>query len=271
MLRFPGAKINIGLFVTGKRDDGYHNIESIFYPVEFTDALEAVIASHDACKLHLSGRPIDGSLQNNLVVKAWQLLHQHHNIQGVDAYLIKKIPMGAGLGGGSSNGANMLLLLNDLFELNLSNDVLLKYAAQLGSDCPFFISNQPSFVSGRGELIESIDLSLSGKWLMVIHPGIHVSTPEAYGLISPYRADVSLKEMVSLPPMDWGSMAINHFEKPVSEKYPVIKDVRRMLEEAGSIFTSMSGSGSAVYGIFETPPKLGDLPESWTVNQCVLK
>lgn len=279
MIRFPKAKINIGLHITEKRPDGYHNIESVFYPVNFNDVLEAVKAPHGDCKLEVLKLTIDGDPKANLVYKAWELLHRRHGIGGVDAYLIKNIPMGAGLGGGSSDGAHMLVLLNDLFELNLDTTTLEHYAAELGSDCPFFIEETARFVSGRGERLEPCTLSLKGYHLVLIHPGIHVGTKEAYSLITPRSihpqkenfetASKQLRHLADAPIETWPAIAVNDFQYPVCAAFEGITPALDLLKSHGAIFTSMSGSGSAVYGIFEHLPKIEEHP-GWTVYSTAL-
>lgn len=270
MICFPAAKINLGLAITERRNDGYHTIESVFYPLPIYDALEAVPAEHSTCNLTVAGLAIAGDQTNNLVVRAWEVLHRLHHIPGVDAALLKRIPMGAGLGGGSSNGAHMLLLLNNLFALRLNNATLEAYAAELGSDCPFFINQKPSFVTGRGEVLEAIDLNLSEWWLMLIHPGIHVGTKEAYQLISPYRADVDLREIVQLPPTQWAGKLKNDFQGPVIERYPEIQKALDALISVGAVYTAMSGSGSAVYGLFSSVPETPPVPSHWSISICDL-
>lgn len=280
MIRFPGAKINIGLYVTSKRDDGYHNIESVFYPLPIHDVLEAVPSKESACNLDVRGLPIEGDLSNNLVNKAWQLLHEAHGIPGVEAMLFKNIPMGAGLGGGSSDGAHMLLLLNELFNLQLSEVALLDFAAGLGSDCPFFIRNEAAYVSGRGELLSPLPLSLKENWLALIHPGIHVGTAEAYGLIQPSdpslwvpllaERKIDLRELGNMERTLWPQIALNQFEAPVCKRHPQISEAIKVLKDAGAWFQSMSGSGSAVYGLFQSQPELPMLPDGWTSFSCVL-
>lgn len=279
MIRFPKAKINIGLYITEKRPDGYHNIESIFYPVSFNDVIEAVKAPHSDCNLTVLKLAIDGDPKANLVYKAWELLHRRHGIGGVDAWLIKNIPMGAGLGGGSSNGAHMLVLLNELFELGLSTETLENYAAELGSDCPFFIQETPRLVSGRGEILEPCDVNLTGLHLVLIHPGIHVGTKEAYSLITPRsihpqkenseNASLRLRNLANTSIGDWQSIAVNDFEKPVCAVYEGIAPALDLLRSKGALFTSMSGSGSAVYGLFDRMPQLPEHP-GWTVYSTAL-
>lgn len=264
MICFPNAKINLGLLVTGKRADGYHSIESIFYPVNIEDALEAVPNDSDECNFHFSGAQIEGTTENNLVYKAWKLLRDRHQIGGVDFALLKKIPMGAGMGGGSADGAFALKLLNDLFKLNLSPQTLKAYSAQLGSDCAFFIENRPCFVSGRGEILEPIELDLSTYHFAFIKPPIHVGTAEAYQLITPAPSEVDLKQLIQKPVSTWKEKLSNDFEAPIASKYPEIAKAKDTLYEMGAIYASMTGSGSAVYGIFESVPvKPVGLPSGW--------
>lgn len=275
MIRFPKAKINLGLFITEKRSDGYHNIESLFVPIDLFDALEAVQANHHACHLTVAGLEIVGASDDNLIVRAWKLLNHRHGIGGVDCWLVKRIPMGAGLGGGSSNGAHMLLLLNDLFNLKLSISTLEVYAAELGSDCPFFIGQVPALVSGRGERLQPIDFSLAGYHLALIHPGVHVSTKDAYAMVRPASATpgsrpdhlplAPLADLPTHPIGRWHKIAINDFQEPVSVVYPQVKEALETLENAGALFTSMSGSGAAVYGIFDAPASLSVKPE-WVLH-----
>lgn len=281
MIRFPGAKVNIGLYVTSKREDGYHNIESVFYPVPVYDVLEVVPARNAACALKMFGLPIEGAVSNNLVTKAWQVLHDAHGIPGVEAALYKNIPMGAGLGGGSSDGAHMLLLLNDLFKLQLTEEALLDFAGQLGSDCPFFIQNQAAFVSGRGEELHPLPLSLKGTWLTLIHPAIHVGTAEAYSLIQPKaphdwvpllnELQTDLRELSHIDRALWSGIALNQFEEPVCQQHPGVSLALQYLNGAGAWYQSMSGSGSAVFGLFTSKPAIQSLPEGWTSFSCELK
>ncbi|MBI1267071.1 MAG: 4-(cytidine 5'-diphospho)-2-C-methyl-D-erythritol kinase [Cryomorphaceae bacterium] len=263
MIRFASSKINIGLRVTEKRPDGFHNIESIFYPIPLNDVMEAVPATTDDLSLQTEGIHIDGDVKQNLVFKAWQLLRDQHAISGNKAALLKCIPTGAGLGGGSSDAANMLLLLNDLHNLNLSTPQLEKYAAMLGSDCPFFIENKPKYVTGRGEILSPIALSLAGYYLLLIHPKVHVSTPVAYSMITPYAADVDLREIIELPVDQWHTIAKNDFQTPMCNAFPAIREALDIVTSATPLFSSMTGSGSAVYGIFEKEPAMPVIPENW--------
>jgi 4-diphosphocytidyl-2-C-methyl-D-erythritol kinase len=269
MLFFPNAKVNLGLYVTEKRLDGYHNIESIFMPIHLCDVLDIVTTSNDQFELEVLGIVIDGNIEENICWKAWQLLREHHNIGGAKCILLKNIPTGAGLGGGSSDGAFMLKALNELYQLKLDQKTLEEYAAQLGSDCPFFIENTPKFVSGRGEFLSAIELNLKRYFITVVHPGIHVSTPKAYSLIQPTSADINLREISSIPIQEWKNNLNNQFEKPICELHPQIGMIKETLYEAGAIYAAMSGSGSAVIGIFEEDKNLTHLFPSYfcrTVN-----
>jgi 4-diphosphocytidyl-2-C-methyl-D-erythritol kinase len=251
MVVFANAKINLGLYVTEKRPDGFHNIESLFLPISLADVLEARPRSDQHFDITIDGIPVDGNTSKNLCTKAYELLQQDFGLSGVDVFLLKNIPLGAGLGGGSSDGAFMLKLLNELFKLNLSTSELRNYASQLGSDCPFFIENVSAFVSGRGEQMEPVDLNLSGKKLVIVHPGIHVSTAEAYALIQPKPSPIQLNNLTSLPLSSWRHEVSNDFEVHIARLFPVIQQIKNDLYDAGAVYASMSGSGSAVYGIFE--------------------
>lgn len=251
MVVFANAKINLGLYVTEKRHDGFHNIESLFLPISLCDVLEARPRADEQYHLTIEGISVDGDTSRNLCSKAYHLLKEDFALSGIDVVLLKNIPLGAGLGGGSSDGAFMLRLLNDLFNLNLGLDELKNYAAQLGSDCPFFIENVSSFVSGRGEKLEPVDLGLSGKKLVIVHPGIHISTAEAYRLIHPKPSPVQLRSLASVPLDRWRNEVENDFELQIAKSYPVIQQIKNELYDAGAIYSSMSGSGSSVYGIFE--------------------
>lgn len=251
MLCFPNGKINIGLYITGRREDGYHNLETIFYPVPLKDALEAVPAKNET-SLHLSGKTVSGSTGNNLVWKAYQLLQERYpdKVPDLDIYLHKVIPMGAGMGGGSADGAFMLKLLNDYADLQLSQEQLAAFALLLGSDCPFFIYNTPQFAQGRGEILEPVTIDLSGYTIQIICPEVHISTAKAFSMLSPRPATFYLKDIVSLPVSKWKEKISNDFEQPVFKEHPELERIKRQLYEQGAVYASMSGSGSAIYGIF---------------------
>jgi 4-diphosphocytidyl-2-C-methyl-D-erythritol kinase len=251
MIVFPDAKINIGLYVTNKRSDGFHNIESVFYPVPFQDVLEILPA--EKFSFHGHGIPLDGKHEDNLCVKAYQLLKQEYQLPEVEMHLLKNIPAGAGLGGGSSDASFTLKLLNEQFKLEIDNENLKEYAAILGSDCPFFIDNRPAYVSGRGEVLESVNLNLKGYHITIVHPGIHISTNEAFAHVKPSIADISVKEIINKPLEEWKDLLRNDFEVYAFNKYPVLAEIKKELYNAGALYAAMSGSGSAVYGIGRKP------------------
>jgi len=263
MIAFANAKINLGLFVTERRSDGFHNLESIFLPVSLCDVVEAVRMDEDGIRFTTQGRAIDGDIETNLCVKAYRLLSQDFKLGGVDATMLKNIPIGAGLGGGSSDGAHMLKLLNALFELKLSNEDLKRYAAQLGSDCPFFIENKPCFVHGRGELLEPIHLAMEGQPVVIIHPGIHVSTAEAYKGVTPGPASFDLRTISQLPRDQWQHVVTNDFERSVCVQHPTIAELVQQLLDEGAWYARMSGSGSAVFGFFDERVELKNIPADY--------
>jgi len=254
MIVFPNCKINLGLFVTDRRTDGYHSIESLFLPVPWTDILEVIPDSGVRCVFSTTGLPIVGEVSDNLVVRAWQLMHDRFGIRGVQVHVHKEIPMGAGLGGGSSDGAFMLKALNTLYELNVSEDELEELAASLGSDCPFFIRNIPTFVSGRGEVLEPIATGLFDGWIALIHPTVHVGTAEAYSLIEPQPAPVDLRQINDIPFSWWQEQVRNDFEAPIVGRHASIHEARQRLLDTGAGYVAMSGSGSAVFGLFTSEP-----------------
>ncbi len=270
MLLFPNAKINLGLNILSRRPDKYHDISTVFYPVGWSDALEVISAEDDQkeCRLHLSGLPVDGDVQDNLVVKAYRMLTQDYTLPSVEVYLHKAIPFGAGLGGGSADASCMLRLLRDLFSLPLSDDGLAVYAARLGADCPFFIYNRPMLAEGIGERLSPIDISLRGYFLVLVKPEISVSTAEAYSLVTPAVPSLSLPDVLSQPVGEWKELLVNDFEKSVFEHYPVLSRLKQQLYDKGAVYVSMSGSGSTMYGLFEVLPEGIDLdfPDShiWT-------
>jgi 4-diphosphocytidyl-2-C-methyl-D-erythritol kinase len=258
MISFPNAKINLGLNIVSKRPDGYHNIETVFYPIRLYDALEVVPAGESAGIFKQTGIAIAGHSEDNLVMKAYRLLKEHYTIPEIDIFLRKHIPFGAGLGGGSSDAAFMLKLINDFAGLKLSAKQLEEYAVKIGADCPFFIQNKPVFAEGIGNVFSPVDLSLSGYWLVLIKPDIHVSTQEAYANVKPQTPNESIREIIQKPVSRWRDKLKNDFEPSVFGKYPQIKNIKQHLYEQGAIYAGMSGSGSSVFGIFEkeiTPPE----------------
>jgi 4-diphosphocytidyl-2-C-methyl-D-erythritol kinase len=268
MVVFPPIKINLGLYITEKRSDGFHNLESIFVALPWQDALEVVENGRDEFRLFLSGLPVPGEAGDNLVKRAYDLLNEQFALPGVDCYLHKAIPMGAGLGGGSSNGAYMLKLLKSKFNLPLSQEQLLKHAASLGSDCPFFIFSSACKVKGRGEVLEETGFSLKNKWIKLINPGIHVATRQAFGLIEPSAAPAGwMDKLISSPYTSWQELAINQFEDPVKRIHPEIGELLIALRKEGAFYTSMTGSGSTCFGIFHEKPSAEKLyPENYLIK-----
>ena len=255
MICFPNAKINIGLQITEKRPDGYHNIDSVFYPIAIKDILEVLPGSPEQQEpicFQSSGIEIPGNTSDNLCVKAAKLLlDDFPHLDKLRIHLHKIIPMGAGIGGGSADGAFTLRLINDKFGLNLSQSQLIDYASALGSDCPFFILNKPCLARGRGEILEPLELDLQGFRILLINPGIHINTGWAFSRIDIRNNHFPLKKAITLPMDEWRQHIENDFEKVVFSEYPVIESVKEMLYQNGAIYASMSGSGSSVYGIFE--------------------
>lgn len=306
MIVFPNCKINLGLRILNKREDGYHNLETVFYPVGIKDALEVIrrddgrqtidhsktpndlpsepyrAGINDATvKFSSTGLPIAGDEANNLCIKAYHLLKKDFpSLPPIAMHLHKAIPMGAGLGGGSADGAFMLKLLNEQFQLGLSTQQLINYGLQLGSDCPFFILNKPCFATGRGELLEPIELDLSAYHFAIVNPGIHVNTGWAFEQSG--RSDLSgrsaesaqqsdgpqrpdSRHVVHQPISIWKDQLINDFEEPVSKAHPEIATIKQQLYDAGAVYASMTGSGSTVFGIFERKPSL-KFPEPFLVK-----
>ena len=273
MLTFPNAKINIGLNITEKRSDGFHNIESVFYPVEWCDALEIILNKNpDATNVvfQSSGLAIPGNESTNLCLKAWNLLQDRINIPPM-IHLHKVIPMGAGLGGGSADGAFTLKMLNEVYELKLSNDELKDFARKLGSDCAFFIENRPVFCFNKGDEFEDFTLNLKGKFVVLVNPDIHISTAEAYSGVSPKKPHIALKTALSQPISEWKKIVKNDFEEKLLLKYPTIAEVKETLYQSGAVYASMTGSGSTVYGIFEEESDLKSSFPSFAIWQGFFK
>lgn len=249
MIVFPNCKINIGLHILRKRPDGFHDLETIFYPLPVTDALE--VLSPGALQFSSSGIAVPGTVDDNLCLKAWRLLKAGlPDLPEVNIHLHKHIPIGAGLGGGSADAAFMLQLLDAKFQLGLSREQLIGYAARLGSDCAFFIANQPCYATGRGEVLEPVTLDLGGYSLLLVYPGIHVNTGWAFSRITPREPATSLKQSLAQPVSAWKDLISNDFEAPVFSAHPVLAQIKERLYEAGALYATMSGSGSAMVGIF---------------------
>jgi len=268
MIGFAHAKINLGLFVTGKRPDGFHDLKSLFVPVGWCDVLEVQPAEAPGLQLDVTGLAIPGDAHQNLVHRAYDLIRERHVIGGVHAHLHKVLPMGAGLGGGSSDGTCMLRLLNGLFQLNLSDETGMAYAAELGSDCPFFWNGNPSLVTGRGEHITPLDtarLAKSPAYITILHPGIHVSTVEAFADITPRAVEIDWHEIPALPFAEWNSVLRNDFEAGVARQHHAIREALEHLRNAGAAYHQMSGTGSACFGVFE------DEERAWNAYQTAEK
>lgn len=288
MITFPNAKINIGLNVVAKRSDGYHDIETVFYPVLLQDALEIkpmrpldpaqlrkrieaglLVQPDDAfmpyrllprkkedipcCSLEMTGNEFPFSAADNLVVKAYLLLQQDFDLPSIDIKLHKHIPSSAGLGGGSSDCAFMITLLNRRFNLRMRESMMERYAAKLGADCAFFVSNTPSFATGKGEILNPIGLTLKGYTILLVKPDIAVKTADAYASVTPHRPEISLADAVMRPVGEWKDCVFNDFEPSVFKKHPLLADIKQKLYDLGAEYAAMTGSGSTIYGIFRTP------------------
>ena len=248
MLSFPNAKINLGLHITAKRPDGFHDLESCLYPVGWTEVLE--IIESDALTFTSSGLAIPGNADNNLCLKAYRILERDFGLPPVHIHLHKAIPIGAGLGGGSADAAFAVKLLNAKFDLRLTDDQLEDYARPLGSDCAFFVRNQPRFAYGKGDCFEETPVSLKGFFVTLVYPNIHVSTAEAYAGIRPQKPETALKTILARPVSEWKHTLANDFEAGVFARHPVLFSIKEKLYGSGAVYAAMSGSGSTIYGIF---------------------
>lgn len=263
MLTFPNAKINLGLNITEKRPDGYHNLETVFYPIPVTDALEIIPAKTTGgtskCTLHLYGQTVEGRPEDNLVCKAYHLLDTDFDLPPTEVYLSKHIPSGAGLGGGSADAAFMLKMLNEVFELGITENELETYATRLGADCAFFIRNRPTFAQGIGNIFSPIELSLAGYRICLVKPDIFVSTREAFARITPRRTTTSPKDIIRLPVEEWKNYLANDFEESVFPQFPPIAEIKQEMYRLGAVYASMSGSGSSVFGLFKAGTELPEM------------
>lgn len=249
MVIFCPAKVNLGLQIIQKRADGYHNIASVFHAIPFYDVLEMIPAQE--MSFRSSGIKIPGNTEDNLILKAYHLLKVKHDLPCLKIHLIKNIPMGAGLGGGSSDAACFLVALNDYFKLDLSINDLKDYASEIGSDCPFFIKKGTQLAEDKGEKLKPVDLNLAHKKMVLLFPGIHISTPEAYSNVSPKKPEQSLENIIKKPISEWKSLLTNDFEPSIFKKHPLIKKLKEQLYQKGAEYASMSGSGSTLFGIFD--------------------
>ena len=277
MIVFPNCKINLGLQILSKRDDGFHNIETVFYPIPIKDALEIIpFNSNEQVIFSSSGKAINGSTSDNLCIKAYHLLKKDFpELPAVKIHLHKNIPIGAGLGGGSADATFTLQLLNRLFTLNISDTELIQYSLQLGSDCPFFIINKPCMGLGRGEVLNKIQLDLSPYKIVLVNPGIHINTAKTFAklnLVANNLTKNSLQKTLLQPIENWLYTLKNDFEMPVFDQYPVIKSIKETLYQQGALYASMSGTGSTVFGLFkkDLPIKLNFDPTFFIQNLSLL-
>ncbi|WP_128548855.1 4-(cytidine 5'-diphospho)-2-C-methyl-D-erythritol kinase [Larkinella soli] len=268
MIQFPNVKINLGLHIIGKRPDGFHNLESCFYPVPWHDLLESVPAPRFS--FTTGGITIPGDPATNLCVRAYERLKQDFDLPAVHLHLHKMVPIGAGLGGGSSDAAFTLRLLNEQFGLALSTEQLEDYARGLGSDCAFFIRNQPRYCIEKGDRFKDIELSLAGYTLVLVYPNLAISTAEAYAGVRPDASSPPLRDLLLAPIADWHDSVKNSFEESVFPKYPILEKIKQQLYQSGAIYASMSGSGSTIYGIFGQEPELPDHFQEFIVKKCLL-
>lgn len=267
MLFYSKCKINLGLFITSKHEDGFHNLESIFYPIDWNDAIEIELNPNSKTKVELIeyNNSATSNPSENLCVKAYNLLDSIFNLPPVKIHLLKTIPTGAGLGGGSSNASTTLKLLNEFFNLKIANSHLKEYASQLGSDCPFFVDNKPAFVQGRGEIIKSIELDLSNYSILLINPGIHISTANAFATIVPKEIEFDLEsKIITSEVVDWKNFLVNDFEKAAIKNYPIIGEIKNEMYSKGALYSSMSGSGSTVFGIFDDYKKAEEVQKKYS-------
>ncbi|MDR0938452.1 MAG: 4-(cytidine 5'-diphospho)-2-C-methyl-D-erythritol kinase [Mediterranea sp.] len=260
MITFPNAKINLGLSVVSKRADGYHDLETVFYPIgSLTDALEVVASANGDTRLRTYGNAVDGQPEENLVTRAYRLLAQDHRLPPVDIHLYKRIPSGAGLGGGSADAAFMLRLLNDYARLGLTDEELEAYAVRLGADCAFFVRDRPTYAEGIGNRFAPINLSLAGYGLALVKPDIFVSTREAFKGIHPHRPEHPVREVIERPVSEWRERLVNDFEESVFPLHPTIRQIKEELYRQGAVYASMTGSGSSVFGLFAPGVPLPDV------------
>lgn len=262
MITFPCAKINLGLNIVSKRPDGYHNLETVFYPIPLTDALEIKymdekFPSESPCDLKITGNDVDCNEEDNLVIKAYQLLAADFQLPRVHAHLVKHIPTQAGLGGGSSDAAYMIRLLDERFRLNIGIPEMERYAAKLGADCAFFITADPSYAEGIGDVLMPVDVpgaGLGGYYLAVVKPSVAVSTRDAYAAIVPKTPAKCCRDIVRQPIETWKDELVNDFEAPIVAMHPELAAIKQSLYDAGAVYAAMSGSGSALFGIFREQP-----------------
>lgn len=263
MIAFANAKINIGLQVLSRRDDGYHNLETVFYPIKLYDGIE-IIEAYET-RFFPSGLPIPGDANDNLCLKAYRLLQRVYDLPPVHIYLHKVIPIGAGLGGGSADAAFLLKLLNDTFGLQLDESQLMDYARQLGADCAFFIHNKPALATGIGDVFQDVGIDLPTYHLVVVKPAVHVATATAYASVTPHPESRQLASAITQPVETWQQTIFNDFEVGIFARYPEIRAAKEYLYTHGAVYAAMSGSGAAVYGLFHEKVVLSDLSHLYSV------
>jgi 4-diphosphocytidyl-2-C-methyl-D-erythritol kinase len=253
MIRLSPAKINLGLLVIEKRTDGYHNLQTLFYPIDWSDIVEVVPSNK--LQLYVTGLNPCINMEDNICAKAFRMLQHDFNLYGADIYLHKHVPFGAGLGGGSSNATSVLLAANAAFNLHLSLEQIQEYAARLGSDCAFFIHCKPMLAYGRGEILHPSDISLKGRSLLIVKPNININTTQAYKNITPRKNRMPLHDIIAMPMSKWQAWLTNDFEESAFMQYPILRHIKDSMYLHGAIYAAMSGSGSAIYGIFDAIPQ----------------
>ena len=273
MVVYPNCKINIGLRILNKRADGYHNIESVFYPVPVCDILE-ITRQEGSIENNIifksTGIAIPGENQENICVKAYHLINQDYALPAINVHLHKQIPIGAGLGGGSADAAFFIKALNEFEELNLSFGEMHHYAKQIGSDCSFFINNKPALALQKGEVLEPVPLSLKGKYIVIVYPNIHISTAMAYSGVVPNAQGPTIEDLIQQPIGSWKGTIVNAFEEGIVKQFPVVAEIKNQLYVLGAYYASMTGSGSTVYGIFDIKPELTNNFSNFTVFETQL-
>ena len=264
MIGFANAKINLGLDIVRRRPDGYHDIVTVFYPIKLNDVVEVVPAAGEQTTLTCYGRPIDCPPEKNLMMKACRLMQEQYGLPHVDMYIYKHIPDGAGLGGGSSDASKVMLLMNEMFSAGASLDDLARLSAKIGADCPFFIHNTPMLATGIGDVLSPCEVSLRGKWLVVVKPAVSVPTKVAYANVTPAQPVTPIDEIIKLPAGQWQGLLKNDFEPSVMAEFPIISSIKQTLLDGGAVYASMSGSGSAVFGIFDSAKLAEDVTNNFT-------
>lgn len=258
MIVYPNAKINLGLNIISKRTDGYHNIETLFYPIGLSDALEIVFpeGAENQYQLKVTGNSIDVADEDNIIIKSLRKLQSVRSLPFVGVHLHKVVPTGAGLGGGSADAAFFMKHVNELLALGLSTEDLERLSATIGADCPFFISNKPAFATGIGDVLTPVEVSLSGLHMVLVKPQVSVPTKVAYSKVRPAEPKVRIPDILKRPVAEWRDVLVNDFEESVFSEFPVIAELKQKMYDAGALYASMSGSGSSVFGLFESKPQM---------------